>query len=82
MERFVYSSNSSIAKNTTGTLLNIPTTNAGDSNDVIDLHVDYRLFKTAILCIVLLMLIVMTCRFVMRTFSRYVDDGSLHREEE
>ena len=70
-------------KNATGTLLNIPTTNAGDSNDVIDLRVDYRLVKTGILCSVLLMLIMITCRFVIRTFLRYVDDTrrSLRCEE-
>ena len=82
MERYVYSFNTSMTKNATGTLMNIQPTNASDSNDVIGPKVDYRLLKTAILCIVLLMLIVITCRFVMRTFLRYVDDGSLRPEEE
>ena len=71
-----------MAKNATGRLINITPTNASDSYDIIDVKVDYRLLKTVILCIVLLLLIVVTCKFVMRTFSRYVDDGNLRHEEE
>ncbi|KAH3720510.1 hypothetical protein DPMN_063409 [Dreissena polymorpha] len=43
---------------------------------------DVRLLKAVVLCVVIVIMIAMSCRFVFRSFSRYVDDGSDRKDEE
>jgi len=75
----VYDSNITMDTNFTVIIFHNVASNGSVTDDVIDVKFDLRLIKTTVLCVVLLALIALTCCFVMRTFSRFIEHEGFHR---
>ena len=75
----VYDSNINMDTNFTLIIFHNVASNGSVTDDVVDVKFDLRLIKTTVLCVVLLALIALTCCFVMRTFSRFIEHEGFHR---